>query len=108
MRVGIADFEAHVGYAVERAEEVGLALGELLGDDLGDVAAEVRGDGKVVHLGEALVDTDVAQVAIEIAEADGDAVVDGIELGEPLGGERFEAQRKRGVRGCRMEFCGAG
>jgi hypothetical protein len=91
MRVGIADFEAGVGYAVERAQEVGLALGEFLGDDLGDMAAEVRGDGKVVHLGEALVHADVAQVAIEVAEADGDAIVDGIELGESLGGQSFEA-----------------
>jgi hypothetical protein len=104
MGVGIADFEADVGDAVERAEEIGLALTEFLRHHFGDVAAEVRGDWKVVHLCEALVDTDVAQVAIEVAESDGDAVVDGIELGEALGGESFEAQRKSGTCGCRMRF----
>ena len=62
--------------------------------------AEVRGDGKVVYLGEALVDADETQVAIEKAEADGDAIVDGVELGEALGGESFEAQRQVGVGGC--------
>ncbi len=46
----------------------------------------MRGDGEVVHLGEALVDADEAEIAIEEAEADGDAVVDGVELGESLGG----------------------
>ncbi len=96
---GGADFEAGVGYAFERAQEVGLALREFFGDDFGDVAAEVRGDGEVVHLGEALVHADEAEVAIEVAEADGDAVVDGVELGEALGGESFEAQRKVGVGG---------
>jgi hypothetical protein len=108
MRVGIAHFKAGVGYTVERTEEVGLALRKFLRDDFGDVAAKVGGDGKVVHLCEALVDTHVAQVAIEITESDRDAVIDRIELGESLGGESLEAQRESGSRGGRVGFRGTG
>ena len=65
----------------------------MVGEDFGDVAAEVGGDGEIVHLGEAFVDADVTEVAIEEAEADGDSVVDGVELGEALGGK---ASRRSG------------
>jgi hypothetical protein len=54
---------------------------------------------EIVYLGEALVDADVAEVAIDETEADGDTVVDGVELGEALGGESFEAERLAGVGG---------
>ena len=50
-----------------------------------------------MYLGEALVDADVAEVAIDKAEADGNTVVNGVELGEALGGESFEAERLAGV-----------
>ena len=60
-----------------------------------------------MHFGKALVDTDEAQVAIEVAEADRDAIVDGIELGEALGGESFETQRKGRIRGWGVGFCRA-
>ena len=89
--------------------EIWLPVGELLRtEDFGDVTSEVGGDGEIVYLCEALVDADVAEVAIEEAEADGNAVVDGVELGEALGWESFEAQRKVGVGGWRMMFCGTG
>jgi hypothetical protein len=39
-----------------------------------------------VHLGEALVNADVSEVAIEKAEAYGDTIVDSVELGQALGG----------------------
>ena len=78
--------------------EVWLPFGELFRTEhLGDVAAQVGCDGEIVYLGEALVDADVAKVAIEKAEADGDTVVNGVELGEALGGESFEAERLAGV-----------
>jgi hypothetical protein len=97
--VRVADFEVVAGFAVECAEEVGFAEGEDGWHDLGDIAAEVRGYGEMMHFGEAFVDADVAQVAINEAETDGDPVVDGVELGETLGGESFETQREGGV-GC--------
>jgi len=97
--IGVADFEVVSDLAVECALEIGLAKGEDGGHDLGDIAAEVGGYGDVMHLGEALVDADVAEVAIDEAEADRDTVVDGVELGEALGGESFEAEREGGV-GC--------
>jgi hypothetical protein len=104
MRVGVADFETGMGYAVERTEEIGLALRELFRNDLGDVAAEVRGDGEIVHLGETPVHADVTQVAIKIAESDGDAIVNSIELGKALGGKSFKSQRKSGIRSRRLGF----
>jgi hypothetical protein len=97
--VGVADFEAGTGFAFESAAEVGFTEWEDGRHDLGDVAAEMGGDWEMVHLGEALVDADVAEVAVDEAEADGDAVVDGVELGEALGRESFEAEGKRGI-GC--------
>ena len=77
---------------------------------LGDVAVEVRGDGDVVHVGEALVDAYVTEIAIEEAETDGDTVIDGIELGEALGRKRFEAEREAGFGCCGARFgnCGSG
>ena len=53
-----------------------------------------------MHLGETLVDADEAEVAIKETEADRNSVVDGVELGEALGGKGFEAQRQVGVGGC--------
>jgi hypothetical protein len=61
------------------------------------MTAEVGCDGEIVYLSEPLVDADVAEVAIDKAEADRDTVVDGVELGEALGGESFEAERLAGV-----------
>ena len=96
---------AALRFAVEGAEEIWLAKSELFGEDLRDVTSEVRGDREVVDLGETFVDADVAEVAIKITKADGNAVVDGIELGETLGGQRFEAKRKIGV-GCSRAWLG--
>jgi hypothetical protein len=95
--VGITDFEPGCGFAIEGAEEIGFVLGIDGGKDLRDVAAEVGGDGEMVDLGEAFVDADVAEIAVEEAEADGDSVVDGVELGEALGGKGLEAERETGV-----------
>lgn len=41
---------------------------------------EVLGDGEPVHLGETLVNADVAKLTVEEAQADGSAVVDGLKL----------------------------
>ncbi len=65
---------------------------KLIGDDFGNGPSEVCGDRQVVNLCEALVQADKTEIAIEEAEADGSAVVDGIELGEALGGQGFEPQ----------------
>jgi hypothetical protein len=97
--VRVADLEAVAGFAVKRAEEIRFTLREHGGHDLGDVSTEMSGDGKVVHLRKAFVDADVAEVAIDEAETDGRAVVDGVELGEALGGQGFEAQGKACVCG---------
>ena len=92
MRIGASGLEFAERFAVEGVQEIWLPLGELLGtEDVGDVAAEVGRDGNVVYFGEAFVDADVAKIAIEEAEADGHPVIDGVELGEALGGKRFEA-----------------
>jgi hypothetical protein len=100
MRIGTAGLEFAVALAVERVLEIWLPFGEFFGTEhLGDVTAEVGCDGEIVYLGEPLVDADVAEVAIEKAEADGDTVVDGVELGEALGGESFKAERLGGVGG---------
>ena len=85
--IGVADFEVATGFTVECALEIGLAERKDGWHDLGDIAAKVSGYGKVVHLGKALVDADVAQVAIDEAKPDGDAVVYGVELGEALCGK---------------------
>ena len=42
-------------------------MGKFVGDDFGDGAAEMSGDGEVVDLGETFVEADEAQVAIEEA-----------------------------------------
>jgi len=97
--IRIVKLDAALRFAVEGTEEIWLAKSELFGEDFRDVTSKVRGDGEVVDLGETFVDADVAEVAIKITKADGDAVVDGIELGEALGGQGFEAKRKVGV-GC--------
>jgi hypothetical protein len=106
--IGVPDFETGVRFTVESAEEIGFALGEFLGDDLGDVAAEVGGDRKTVHLGKTFVDADEAEIAIEKAEADGNSVVDGVELGEALGREPFEAERQAGFGEDGLVFGGGG
>jgi hypothetical protein len=54
----------------------------------------------MVHLSEALVDADIPQVSIDEGEPDGNSIVDGIELGEALGGQGFKAQGKAGFRHC--------
>jgi hypothetical protein len=100
MRIGTPGFEFAVTLALEGVLEVWLPFGELFrAEHLSDVAAEVGCDRKIVNLRESLVDADVAEVAIDIAKADGDTVVDCVELGEALGGERFEAEGLAGVDG---------
>ena len=85
-------FNAGGGFALEGSLEVGLVSLELFwAEDLRDVATEVSGYWEVVDFGETLVDADVAKIAIQKAEADRDPVVDGVELGEALGGESFES-----------------
>ena len=98
MRIGTSRLEFAETLALEGVLEIRLPFGELFrAEHLGDVTAEVGCDGKIVYLGEALVDADVAEVAIDKAEADGDAIVDGVELGEALGGEGLEAEGLAGV-----------
>jgi hypothetical protein len=72
------------------------------------MAAEVRGDRQIVHLCETFIHTDVTQVAIKVAESDGNAIVNSIKLGKTLGGESFKAERKGGIRSRRLGFGGVG
>jgi hypothetical protein len=102
----IGNFEARDGFAGEGAAEVRLKLSVKVRVNLGEGATEVSGDGDAVHFGEAPVDADVTKVAIEETETDRSPVVDGMELGEALGGKGLEAQRHgwiggRGVEGRR-------
>ncbi len=94
---GQANLQSCDCFAGECAVEIGLEVRVEIGKDFGEAAAKMAGDRDVVHLGQTLVDADVAQVAVEEAEADGCAVVDGMELGEALGGLSFEAQRHRRI-----------
>ena len=102
--IGIADFEAGGGFALEGAKEKGFALVIDGGKDFRDVAAQVGGDGEMVDLGEAFVDADVAEVMVEETEADGDSVIDGVELGKALGGKGLEAERETGFGDGRAVF----
>jgi hypothetical protein len=92
--VRVTDFEAGTSIAFKGAVKIGFADRVYGRHDLRDVTAEVGCDGDVMHLCEALVDADIAQIAIDEAETDGDAVVDGVELREALSGESFEAEGK--------------
>src|SRR5579859_2131281 len=99
MGIGEVHLQAGLGLAAKSEQEIWLAQGEFIREDLGEGTAEVRGNGNVVHLGQAFVDTDVTEIAIEEGEADGYTIVDGIELGEALGGESFKAQGQARVGG---------
>ncbi len=97
VRVGNEDFKAAVRLAVERTQEIRLALRKFVGDDFGDWPAEVRGDREVVYLREAFIEADETQIAIEKTEADGGAIVDRVELGQALGGEGLQSKGQAGV-----------
>jgi hypothetical protein len=95
--VGATGFDGGGRLTVECSVKIGLVSLELFrAEDLGDVATQVSGYGEVVDFGEALVDADVAEIAVEETEADRDTVVDGVELGEALGRESLEAERRVG------------
>jgi hypothetical protein len=64
---GIGDFDARDRLALECATKVRLELLIEAGMDFEERSAKVFGYGKTVHLGEALVDADVAQIAVEEA-----------------------------------------
>lgn len=89
--------------AVEGAAKVRLELFVEMGVDFGEGTAEMPGNGDAVHLGQVLVDADVAEAAIEEAEADRRAVVDSMELGQALGGKGLETQGHGWVGGGGVE-----
>ena len=90
MRVRKMELKADLGFAIECAFEIRLTLQELRWKDFGEVSAEVGGDGKAVHLGKALIYADVTQVAIEEAETNRGAIVDGIVLSQPQRGRLLQ------------------
>ncbi len=92
----------------ECAEEVRLELLISCRMDFGEGPAKVPGYGDIVHLGQPFVDADVAEIAVEKAEANGRAVVDGMELGEALSGKGLETQGHGGVGGGCIEGMGMG
>ena len=69
MAIGIGswdgEFEIVERFSQKRAPEVWFESREQLGDHLLGKSAEVVGDGSAIHLGEALVDADIAQIAVE-------------------------------------------
>src|SRR6185312_16200030 len=75
--------------SLECAADVRLNLWEDIGNNFRNASTEMIGDGHLVHLGEPLVDADVAQIRVEEAEPDGSAVVDGLQLREALRGHGF-------------------
>ena len=92
----------------ECAEEVRLELLIEVGMDFGEGPAKMLGYGDIVHLGQPFVNTDIAEIAVEKAKADGRAVVDGVELGKSLSGKGLETQRHGGVGGGGIERWGWG
>jgi hypothetical protein len=60
-----------------------------LRDNLGDPATDVRVGGHAVHLGEAAVDPDEAQLAIEEGDVHGHQLGERPELRGPLAGLGF-------------------
>lgn len=83
---GAANFEIIDGFAFESALKVGLDLREEIGNNVRHASTEVVGDGDAIHLCKMAIDTDVAQIAIEKAEADGSAIVYSLQLREALCG----------------------
>ena len=73
-------------FASKGSAEIRLKLGKEMGDDLSDGAPDVETDRDAVDLGQTLVDADVAEMTVDKTEADGYSIVDGVELGEALGG----------------------
>src|SRR6202012_4660076 len=61
--------------------------------------SKMLGNGDTVHLGKAAVDADIAEMAIEKAEACGRAVIDGLELRKTLSGQRLQTRDSRVVIG---------
>ena len=97
--VGETKFKAGDRLAVEGALEVWFTLGEFFWEDVNEVSTEVGGYREIMHFSQAFIDADISEVVVEKAEADGDTVVDCVELGESLRGQGFEAKREIGV-GC--------
>jgi hypothetical protein len=101
--VGPAHFDSYRSFTGESTAEVRFKLGEEMWAHLGDSATEVEGDGSVVDDGEALVDAEVTEVAIEKTETYGNPVVDGVKLRQTQGGQGFETQGVAfGLLGCRV------
>jgi hypothetical protein len=91
MRIGASGLKFAETFPIQGAPEILFPVGELLRTkDIRDMASEVRGDGEIVYLCEAFVDADVAEVAIEEGESDGNAIINRVELGESLGGKSFK------------------
>src|SRR5665213_1516797 len=87
------DFRAAARLALDRALEVSFDLGVVFGGSVRHFATQQGRHGCSVHGRETLVQGHVTKFAIEKAEADGGAIVDGPQLRQALGGMTFERQR---------------
>jgi hypothetical protein len=80
---------------LQHPPQVGADLARHPRQQVGHRRADVRLDGEAVHLGQAVVDAHVAQVVVEVGQADGRALEDHVEQAERLLEPRLQRRAAR-------------